>query len=331
MPSIPIPIFASLVLMFLFIRLVLSGRGKTSLAILLSACAIQALIISLAQHYMVLGMRLVQPITASMIAPLAWWAFQTTAVRPPQKTDLMHGLVPVTALAALITAPVFLDVFIPSVFVVYGLTIILQSLKGPDAQPFTALENADLPSRIWLIIGVTLILSALSDVLIAGFQAMDLAHLQPWVISIFSVGNLLLVGMLSLSGYLKTPTQDAATAVRNTESQEADEEAWQKVQNYMAEKKPYLDPDLTLVRLSRKLSIPSKTLSIAINRSTKGNVSRYINNARIETAKAEMLKGTNITQSMFASGFNTKSNFNREFLRVTGKSPTAWLIEQNTQ
>jgi len=28
---------------------------------------------------------------------------------------------------------------------------------------------------------------------------------------------------------------------------------------------------------------------------------------------------------MFASGFNTKSNFNREFLRVIGASPRDWL------
>jgi AraC-like DNA-binding protein len=27
---------------------------------------------------------------------------------------------------------------------------------------------------------------------------------------------------------------------------------------------------------------------------------------------------------MLASGFNTKSTFNREFRRVTGKAPTEW-------
>jgi AraC-like DNA-binding protein len=28
---------------------------------------------------------------------------------------------------------------------------------------------------------------------------------------------------------------------------------------------------------------------------------------------------------MLSSGFNTKSNFNREFLRVAGVSPSEWL------
>jgi AraC-like DNA-binding protein len=31
-----------------------------------------------------------------------------------------------------------------------------------------------------------------------------------------------------------------------------------------------------------------------------------------------------ITRIMFDAGFQTKSNFNREFLRVTGMSPKAW-------
>ena len=33
---------------------------------------------------------------------------------------------------------------------------------------------------------------------------------------------------------------------------------------------------------------------------------------------------------MLASGFNTKSNFNREFLRVTGKNPSDWLKSGRT-
>ena len=31
-----------------------------------------------------------------------------------------------------------------------------------------------------------------------------------------------------------------------------------------------------------------------------------------------------ITETIYASGFNTKSNFNREFARVTGKTPSEW-------
>ena len=42
---------------------------------------------------------------------------------------------------------------------------------------------------------------------------------------------------------------------------------------------------------------------------------------------AMLLRGESVTEAMFASGFNTKSNFNREFLGVVGTSPSAWAKE----
>ncbi|MDO7556654.1 MAG: helix-turn-helix domain-containing protein [Loktanella sp.] len=68
-----------------------------------------------------------------------------------------------------------------------------------------------------------------------------------------------------------------------------------------------------------------KQLSEAINKVTGENVSRYINAARINEAKAVLSSGENVTSAMLSSGFNTKSNFNREFLRVAGVSPSEWL------
>ena len=105
----------------------------------------------------------------------------------------------------------------------------------------------------------------------------------------------------------------------------ADEGIWDRIQTYMNNKKPYLDPDLTLSRLSRMMGIPVKDLSSTINRATGESVSRYINAARITTAQALMQNSESITDAMFQSGFNTKSNFNREFLRVSGTSPSVWL------
>lgn len=67
-----------------------------------------------------------------------------------------------------------------------------------------------------------------------------------------------------------------------------------------------------------------RDVSRAINLSTGENVSRYINRLRIEHAQALLSQGQLVTEAMYQSGFNTKSNFNREFLRVTGQSPSAW-------
>lgn len=329
MPSLPIPVFASAVLLFLFLRLWVT-RGKLSpISILLAVCAVQTGIMALAQHYHVPGLRFVQPITATLIPPAAWFAFQWTAVRPVRSTDLLHLLVPITAMAALITAPDFLDVFVPSAFVIYGCAILLQSYKGPDAQPRAFFADGNLPTRIWQIIGAALIASALSDVLIVTAIATGFEHLQPWIISLFSVGNLLLIGIIGLSNHLQSEDREEEEPIRVMSV--ADQHIWQRIQTYMLDQRPYLDPDLTLSRLSRKLGVPAKILSTVINKETGENVSRYVNDARIVAAQKTLLDGETVTTAMLSSGFNTKSNFNREFLRITGNSPSRWLADLNCQ
>ena len=72
--------------------------------------------------------------------------------------------------------------------------------------------------------------------------------------------------------------------------------------------------------------IPSRDVSRAVNASSGGNVSQYVNKLRIDEA-CRLLRETDMSviQIAFASGFNTKSNFNREFQRNVGQSPSNWL------
>ena len=104
----------------------------------------------------------------------------------------------------------------------------------------------------------------------------------------------------------------------------ADAEMVTRLERLLTEQKLYLDPDLTLGRLSRRMGVPAKQLSAAINRSTGANVSRYVNGFRVENACERLMAGEAVTNAMLSSGFNTRSNFNREFRRITGKSPVDW-------
>ena len=104
-----------------------------------------------------------------------------------------------------------------------------------------------------------------------------------------------------------------------------DTELMARLNRLLAEEQLYLDPGLTLARLAKQLRMPTKRVSTAINRATGENVSRFINGFRIRRACERLDAGDNVTTAMLESGFNTKSNFNREFLRVTGSTPSAWL------
>lgn len=208
MPSLPIPLISAFVLGFLLVRVWLIDRRAGSLVALLALCAVQGLIISLAQHYHLPGFAVVQAITATLIPPMAWVAFQTTAIRGFQCADAVHLIGPVSAIICLGTQPALLNILIPGLFSAYGAAILWVGLKGADAMPRLRLEAGDLPGRIWQVIGAALIASAFSDVLIVAEQIAGASYLQPWIISVFSSGMLLVVGGLSLSGAIAAAPHD---------------------------------------------------------------------------------------------------------------------------
>lgn len=93
----------------------------------------------------------------------------------------------------------------------------------------------------------------------------------------------------------------------------------------LRERHLYRDPDLTLERLARRVGIPGRQISRAINRQLGRNVSQEINAWRIREAQA-LLEQTDraVTAIMFDCGFQTKSNFNSSFRRLVGVSPSDW-------
>lgn len=321
MPTFPVPVFVAAVLTFASLQLWRQKGRADPLVLLLVLCAAQSLIIALSQHYSVAIMRPLQPLVASLIPPGAWIAYHNQT----SKAELVHLLGPLATLAALLVSPQFLDVLLPALFVGYGMMILMSAGRGADTQEDTLLSSGELPARIWIVIGAALVASAISDVLIIATQIAGYTDLRPWIISIFSVGNLMLIGVLSLSPHLQTMVDDDASPPRS--SQVADQEVWERLQRFMETQRPYLDPDLTLSRLSRRMGVPTKSLSATVNLATGENVSRFINNARISAAQDAIRNGESVTNAMLMSGFNTKSNFNREFLRIVGASPTAWLKE----
>lgn len=99
----------------------------------------------------------------------------------------------------------------------------------------------------------------------------------------------------------------------------------QKARALLEDQRLYLDTELTLDRLAKRLHVPARALSEVINRTQDMNVSQYVNGFRL-THAAHLLETTDltVTQVTEQSGFLTRSNFYREFERVFAMSPTAY-------
>ena len=98
----------------------------------------------------------------------------------------------------------------------------------------------------------------------------------------------------------------------------------EKLSTYMKEKKPYLDPNLSLETLSNQIGESRYHVSQVINDRFKLKFSDYVNNHRVEEFKVLMLKPGRRKPTVEAlaqlSGFNSKTSFHTVFKKITGKN-----------
>jgi len=91
--------------------------------------------------------------------------------------------------------------------------------------------------------------------------------------------------------------------------------------------KPYLDQNLNIFTLAKRLNTNSKYLSQVINHEFDKSFVHFINEYRVEEAKKVLLSNNNYTieaQSQMV-GFKSKSAFNSAFKRHTGKTPSLFI------
>lgn len=90
----------------------------------------------------------------------------------------------------------------------------------------------------------------------------------------------------------------------------------------MINDKPYLDAELTLVKLATLINMSPKQLSQLINQTEQMNYSQYITKYRVEEVKLNLknpdLDQYKISAIAFDSGFNSISSFNTAFRKFTG-------------
>ncbi len=98
---------------------------------------------------------------------------------------------------------------------------------------------------------------------------------------------------------------------------------------YMDAEKPFLDPDLSLPDLARRLKTTPVLLSQVINTGVGKNFNDFINEYRVNEFKRQVREPANAHLSFLGlaldCGFNSKATFNRAFKKFTGTSPGEFL------
>lgn len=342
MPGIPLPFVTALLLIILLVRLI--GQREPALRpeiAFVGACAALVTIVGLRWSFDVQAIRFIHPIVACLLPPIAWFCFAgLTGTRSSMRLWL-HAI-PV-GIVAILSATWMrwhppIDLILAAVFFGYGSALLRLSAAGPDGLGAARLADAAKAHKATVVAGLILVSSGAVDLLIAGdFDFYQGAHAA----SIVAIANLLNLPLIAYAvaavgnsvsaseandAAQDRPT-DRATASNGPEPSDAatanDTRIVETVDGLMRENQMFRDPDLTLNRLARKAGIPSRRISAAINRVLGRNVSQVVNGYRIEHAKRLLAdSGLPVTAIMFEAGFQTKSNFNREFLRLTGTSPS---------
>ncbi|CPR14067.1 helix-turn-helix domain-containing protein [Brenneria goodwinii] len=332
MPAIPLPFITAFLLVVLFLRIRhVKGKNrttKTETAFIAASC----LAITLCGFHWGISLPLAaffQPIVAAAVPPLFWLCAKpgNNGGKPRRVRYFWHlfPIVMAALLAALktdISLPL-LDFSLLMIYAGYGIALVHSARDRPSELA----NGSPWWKNMSFLAGVYFIFSGMADIAIALDLGIFGGKRAPGMIAAAHIATLIALTFLIVT----KNASPAATTEKNKGAAEIqpaspeDHELADKLDQLIRKDNLYTDPNMTIQRLARRLGIPTRQLSEAINRVYGRNISQIVNGYRIDEAR-RLLSQTDsrITDIMLACGFQTKSNFNREFLKSTGMSPSHW-------
>lgn len=125
---------------------------------------------------------------------------------------------------------------------------------------------------------------------------------------------------------LSNLSPDTATSLRLSE--EELEKYKVRVEDLMAQKKLFLDPELSLPRLAEEAGLSTHALSFLLNTGFGENFYAFVNRYRVEEAKHLLItrvKTLSMLGIAYEAGFRSKTTFNNAFKKHTGLSPSQYV------
>lgn len=326
---VPLPLFSTLFLSLLCCRVLLtrdmSLRSHQLFAGLLALYALQSLLVSLRWGYGIEGLSAFLVILAPVLPAVAYLAYAALTEQKAWRRywPLVVILLNWLAFAALPGIP---DPLVSLTYLRFGLLLLRQWWKGVDALALSSINDVrDIRLAICLT-GIALVASGLTDIyLIIDFVRNDGENVGA-ILTFVQTAFIIVIGVAASFGRAASPTDPEDDTVQPpAEASEHDTVIVSRLERLFEEDGLRRNDDLSLRRLARRLGLPDRQVLKAINRVRGMSVSQFVNDFRIREACA-LLRSTDKTvlEVSLAAGFATKSNFNREFLRLTGETPSSW-------
>jgi AraC-like DNA-binding protein len=329
---IPLPFVVALLLLILLaavLRSQESSKGNRPFLALVGLCALQSVAVGLRWGYEIAELRYLLPVLASCMPPLVLASFRSLIHLDGSEIGSarwLHAAPPVGIFVLLLLAPQLIDAALILLFVGYALAVLNLGRTGPDALDDARFDRAIAAHRALVIAAASLCLSAFFDFAVLMDFEWSKGSNVAFMVSNANLLGLLLIGLTAVVAARAQALPATASNITQASSMVTqDREVLNRINRLLVDQKLSRDENLTLSRLARRAGVPARQISGAVNRLARKNVSQYINDFRIAEA-CRLLRETDmsVTAAMFESGFQTKSNFNREFRRVTSLSPASW-------
>lgn len=338
MPALPLPFviaFLLLILLFRFGKMYGNQRQYWSFYAFLLLLVGMKIMVGLRWSSNSEVLRTLQPFLAVLLPSVTWYLFNN--LREGKFAAWLHSLPLLLVIGAWLYWRDGIDFIIVFTYWLYGFALIQLALKTPDQWVLSRFDAIPFLAKAAASAGVLFMLSGLIDTIVAfDFAWYQGQHAPKVIATLHALMILVLGGLIAGMGHTiptaSTP-ESASVASKTPNNEHVDaplpiqeyQALVMQLDNLLRTQSLYCDPDLSLNRLARKLGTPARTVSAAVNSVLSCNVSQLINAYRVECITQQLdHSDQTITEIMGNCGFQTKSNFNREFRRLTGMNPSEW-------
>lgn len=348
MIQLPLPLFVSFALIGMALFMIWrhkNDRLNVPFLMLILVAALQTFLVGLRWGFDLRPVAILIPPISAIVPSLVYCGI-ATLVRQDLKPRIqvaVHSLGVLTIIALMVLLPEAVDLALIALCSGYAFAILTLMRSGSDALYLESFETVGFAYRSIVFAAFSLLFYATLDALVYFEITVASRDNAAWIIAIGNVSLLIIMAVaianisqpvpVTEAGDVKPVEVLASGVALNVENDiaykpEELEKVVTDIENLLVTKKLFRDVGLNLDRLARRLGVPARLVSVAVNQRRNRNVSQFVNEFRLAEACTQLrTTDQSVTDVMFNVGFQTKSNFNREFRRVTGMTPVQWRLE----